>query len=66
MFKRSDDRRKVLGTTRRVREERWVRSAATEVVAKRLAKSEISGYEDNRLVMLMAKMGKWKVDKSRK
>lgn len=42
-FNRSEERRKALGTARRVREERWVRSAATEVVAKRLVKSERSG-----------------------
>lgn len=40
---RSEDRRKELGTARRVRDVRWVRSAATVVEDRRSEKSERSG-----------------------
>lgn len=40
---RSEERRKELGTARRVMEVRWKRSAATAVVERRSEKSERSG-----------------------
>lgn len=42
-----EERRKRLGTARSVRDDRWVRSLATEVVVKRLLKSERSGYVES-------------------
>lgn len=52
-----EERRKRLGTARRVTDDRWVRSSATEVLVKRSLKSERSGYADKRVVMLRARMG---------
>lgn len=57
LFITSELRMKVLGTAKRVTEDRSARSAATVVVERRLVNSESSGYEDRRCVMLMAKMG---------
>ncbi|KAJ0567027.1 hypothetical protein HanIR_Chr06g0280111 [Helianthus annuus] len=54
--RREEERRKELGTARRVREERWERAAATVVAERRAEKSERSGKGDKRWVMLTAEM----------
>lgn len=54
---RSEERRKELGTARRVREVRRERSSATVVVVRREEKSERSVKGDKRWVMLIERMG---------